>query len=76
MPRINITFRAETQTSTTGTISHTTEVSQELYEALNQSVYFGNGDAQNWIKNNLFGRVQELGIRDGWRPIDVLVTRL
>lgn len=76
MPRINITFRAETQTSTTGTISHTTEVSQELYEAIKQSVYFGNSDAHNWIKNNLFGRVQELGIRDDWRPIDVLVTRL
>lgn len=74
MPKINITFRAETKNSITETISHITEVSQELYEALHQSVYFGNGDAQNWIKNNLFGRVQELGIKDDWRPVDVLVT--
>ena len=76
MPKVNITFRAQTQNSTTGTISHTTEVSQELWESLNNSVYLANGDAENWVKNNLFGRVSELGIRDNWRPVGVLVTKL
>ena len=76
MPKINITFRAQTPDKTTGTISHTTELSQELYESLNHSVYLANGDAENWVKNNLFGRVAELGIRDNWRPVGVLVTKL
>lgn len=76
MPRINITFRAQTQSSTTGTISHTMEASQDLFESLNNSVYRRNGDAENWIKMNLFGRVSEIGVRESWQPVDVIVTRL
>lgn len=76
MPKLNITFKAQTQSSTTGTISHTMEASQELFESLNNSVYRRNGDAENWVKMNLFGRVAELGVRDHWQPVDVTVTRL
>lgn len=75
MAKVNITFKAKTATSTTGTISHTADLDESLADSLNRAVYLRSGDAENWVKMNLFGRVTELGIRESWTPVDVLVTK-
>lgn len=77
MPKVNITFAVESESgSTSGRISTTEELSESLISSLHDSVYRRTGDAENWIKNNLFGLVvEQTGWRGGWRVVAPEITR-
>lgn len=76
MPTINITFAVKTANSTSNRISVTQNMSEDLYDSLHKSVYFNNGDAERWIKNNLFSKVAEIGIRDAWEAVSPMITKI
>jgi hypothetical protein len=77
MPQVNITFAIETNTgATSGRISTTEELSDSLYSSLHESVYRGTRDAENWIKNNLFGLVvSQTGVTGDWKVISPMITK-
>lgn len=76
MPTVNITFAVQSESgSTSGRISTTEELSDSLAKALHESVYRGTGDAENWIRNNLFGLVTEqTGFSGNWRVVSPMIT--
>ena len=51
-------------------------MSEDLYDSLHKSIYFNSGDAESWIKNNLFGKVTELGIRESWEVVSPMITKI
>ena len=46
------------------------------YQDIQPEVYFNNGDAERWIKNNLFSKVAEIGIRDAWEAVSPMITKI
>jgi len=76
MATVNITFAVKTANTTTNRISVTQIMSEDLYDSLHKSIYFNSRDAESWIKNNLFGKVTELGIRESWEVVSPMITKI
>ena len=72
----NITFAVQVNGHVSNRISKTLEMSEDLFNSLLQAVYRRTGDAENWVKVNLFGLVTEqLGQIGSWSAVGVEITR-
>lgn len=72
----NITFAVQVNGHVSNRLSKTLEMSEALFNQLHQAVYRRTGDAENWVKVNLFGLVTEqLGQIGSWSAVGVEITR-